>query len=317
MPTYDFRLMAYSPIFFENKKKRCTMPMTDAAAFTPEPTADGSFTFFSSEFGEWFHSREGAYREARLTYVDTTQLVEKANTTQQLALLDVCYGLGYNTAAALEAIWQVNPHCHVTVIGLELNPAVPQGAIAQGLIQGWSAPVQAILTEVAQTYEANRDRLQAQLLIGDARQHIQTVVNQGFQADAIFLDPFSPPRCPQLWTVEFLKRVAACLNANGRLATYSCAAAVRAALQHNGLYIGASQAIGRHWPGTIATQSPQALPPLSQQEQEHLQTRAAVPYRDRTLTLTPVEIHQDRLAEQQRSSLEITAKWRKRWLKPS
>ncbi|MEO0534594.1 MAG: MnmC family methyltransferase [Cyanobacteria bacterium P01_A01_bin.123] len=288
--------------------------MTEDPSFTPELTKDGSFTFFSSEFGEWFHSREGAYREARLTYVDTTQLADKAQTTDQLALLDVCYGLGYNTAAALDTIWHVNPGCQVTVIGLDLNPAVPQSAIAQGLIQGWSEPVRRVLAQLAMRYQISGDRLQAQLLIGDARQQIQTVVVQGFLADAIFLDPFSPPRCPQLWTVEFLKGVTTCLKPDGRLATYSCAAAVRAALAQNGLYIGATQAVGRCWPGTVASWSAQALPPLSQRELEHLQTRAAVPYRDRTLTLTAAEIHANRLAEQQRSPLEVTAQWRKRWL---
>lgn len=281
--------------------------MPSTPAFPLEPTQDGSFTFFSPEFGEWFHSRDGAYREAQLTYVNPTQLVEKARVNHQLALLDVCYGLGYNTAAALDAIWQVNPACRVTLVGLELNAAVPQNAIAQELTRGWSQPVQAVLANLAVGTHISSDRLDAQLLIGDARQQIQAVVARGFLADAIFLDPFSPPRCPQLWTVEFLREVTACLKLNGRLATYSCAAAVRAALVQNGLYIGATQAIGRRWPGTVASRSDANLPPLSQQEREHLKTRAAVPYRDRALSLTAAEIQADRLVEQQRSPLEVTA----------
>jgi hypothetical protein len=39
-------------------------------------------------------------------------------------------GLGYNTAAALQTIWAVNPNCYVEVIGLELNASVPIAAIA-------------------------------------------------------------------------------------------------------------------------------------------------------------------------------------------
>jgi hypothetical protein len=75
--------------------------------FPEESTADGSQTFYSPEFGEWFHSRGGAYDEARQTYVQATNLVARAQAQGHLVILDVCYGLGYNTAAALEALWQV------------------------------------------------------------------------------------------------------------------------------------------------------------------------------------------------------------------
>lgn len=289
------------------------MPLT--GALTPAPTADGSYTFFSEDFGEWFHSCDGgAYAEARQTYVEATRLAEKA-LQPQLALLDVCYGLGYNTAAALETIWQVNPRCQVTLVGLELDDRVPQGAIAQHLTAGWSNPIQTVLATLANLAQVTTPTLQARLLWGDARQQIQTLVQQGFQADAIFLDPFSPPHCPELWTVEFLHQVAQCLKPEGHLATYSCAAAVRAALLMAGLQIGPTAASGRRWPGTLASYRPIGLP-LSPQEQEHLATRAAVPYRDPTLQATAAEICAGRQQEQATSPLLATSAWRKRWLVP-
>jgi tRNA U34 5-methylaminomethyl-2-thiouridine-forming methyltransferase MnmC len=55
------------------------------------------------------------------------------------------------------------------------------------------------------------------------------------------------------------------------------------------------------------------LPPLSVRSQEHLQTRAAVPYRDPQLC-DPAEVILDRRRiEQQESSLEQTSRWHKRW----
>lgn len=281
----------------------------------PEPTADGSFTFFSEEFGEWFHSREGAYAEAQKTYVEATRLAQRA-TQAALTVLDVCYGLGYNTAAALETIWRVHPQCRVTLVGLELDGRVPQQAIAQHLTTGWSAPVQGVLQALATEHQVTTPTLQARLLVGDARQQIQVLNQEGFQADVIFLDPFSPPHCPELWTLEFLGRVAQCLKPEGDLATYSCAAAVRAALRAAGLHIGPTAAIGRRWPGTLARFHPQGLAPLSQQEQEHLATRAAVPYQDPTLTDTAATIMARRQAAQAISPLEATSRWRKRWLPP-
>jgi tRNA U34 5-methylaminomethyl-2-thiouridine-forming methyltransferase MnmC len=282
-------------------------------AFPVEPTADGSQTFYSEAFGEWFHSRGGAYEEARSTYVQATHLVERARRQDCITILDVCYGLGYNTAAALEGIWAVKPDAQIRLVGLELDEAVPRAAIAQGLLQDWPRPVQAALQTLDQRHQI-RTSLQADLLIGDARHHIQFLAGSGFQADVIFLDPFSPPRCPQLWTVEFLTEVARCLHPQGILATYSGAAAVRAALQLAGLHIGSLAASGRRWPSTLASHADTDLPPLSLQEQEHLATRAAVPYRDPTLQASVADIQARRGQEQSTSALQPTGTWRKRWL---
>jgi len=286
----------------------------------PELTADGSFTFFSAEFGETFHSLQGAREEAERKFIQPTLLEQKAQKST-LHLLDVCYGLGYNSAAALTKIWEVNPQCRVNLIGLELNSEVPQAAIAHQLLNLWPQPVNQVLTELAFNFKVDREVLQAQLLIGDARQTIQQVRLSGFLADAIFLDPFSPPKCPQLWTVEFLGMVAECLQPQGRLATYSCAAAVRTALMAAGLKIGSTTPVGRRSPGTVASYTDDQLPALSPPEYEHLQTKAAIPYRealcgrsrDRDLWDSAATIWQRRQQEQETSSLESTSQWKKRW----
>ena len=286
--------------------------MPPPSPLAPQLTADGSFTFFSPEFGEAFHSHYGARMEAELKFVEPTQLKQKAQQARSLRLLDICYGLGYNTAAALAAIWSANPNCEVEVVGLELNPNVAPRAIAHQLIDGWTQPIPEILCQLASTYEVKIDRLQAKLLIGDARVTIQSLQESGFQADAIFLDPFSPPTCPQLWTVEFIERVARCLALDGIIATYSCAAAVRKALKTAGLKIGSTPPVGRRSPGTVASWDALELPPLSQQEQEHLLTRAAIPYRDPQLSDAADSIRQRRIDEQSVSCLESTSHWRKR-----
>ena len=286
--------------------------MSISCSFLPEPTADGSFTFVSATFGEPFHNRHGARQEAEQKFAVPTQLAAKAEIGR-LRLLDICYGLGYNTASALETIWRANPACQVEVIGLELEPEVPRAAIAHQLLQPWPDPIPAYPTTLAQAGRFEGDRLQGRLIWGDARRSLLALDPQAFQADAIFLDPFSPPRCPQLWTAEFLALVAQFLHPQGRLATYSCAAAVRTALQAAGLQIGSSPPFGRRWPGTVAAWPPADLPPLLSQEQEHLQTRAAIPYRDPTLQDDAEAIHQRRLQEQAESLLEPTSRWRKRW----
>lgn len=284
--------------------------MQEFLEFEPQPTADGSFTFFSPAFEEAFHSQFGARQEAEKKFVEPTQLSEKAQQPK-LRILDVCYGLGYNTAAALAAIWQVNPRCEVEIIGLETNLAVPASAIAHQLLDGWFDPIPKLLAQLARDRHVQTNLLQATLLVGDARTTIRHVQQSQFYADAIFLDPFSPPHCPQLWTVEFLQLVAQCLATNGRLATYSCAAAVRTALIQAGLKIGSTPPVGRRSPGTVAAWEATNLPILSPEEQAHLLTRAAIPYRDPQLNDLAGVILQRRRQEQNASSLISTSQWRK------
>lgn len=149
-----------------------------------------------------------------------------------------------------------------------------------------------------------------QLLIGDARQTIHQVPTKW--ADAIFLDPFSPPHCPQLWTVEFIQLLANSLKPDGYLVTYSSSAAVRSAMLIAGLQIGAIAPIGRKSPSTIAAFAPIALPPISENEAAFLKTRAAIPYRDQTLQSTASEITALRQAEQNKSTLPPSSSLRKK-----
>lgn len=290
-----------------------------------EKTADGSYTFFSEEFGETFHSRQGAKTEAFEKFVWTTDLLDRVQESQIL-ILDICYGLGYNTAAALEAIWQVNPRCPVKIVALEQDLTVPLAALAPVMLAEWSSAVGSVLKGLAQDHQYDRSEdlfpCQAILYPGDARNTIQPLAQRSLQADAIFLDPFSPRRCPQLWTVDFLGRVAQCLSPEGKLATYCRAAAVRSALQNAGLSLGTlpveTPRRSHEWAnGTIAALTGSAaaktLQPLSLSEQEHLQTRAGIPYRDPTLQDPAPVILARRSAEQERSPLESTTQWRKRW----
>lgn len=284
--------------------------------WTPQPTDDGSFTFFSEEFGEAFHSQQGAKAEAFQKFVQATDLVQRAKQPK-IRLLDVCYGLGYNTAAALETIWAVNPDCYVEMYGLELDASVPPAAILPPLIQSWSALIQNVLRALAAQHHCTMPLLQAKLLIGDARQTVQQLRRSGFQADAIFFDPFSPRRCPQLWTVEFFQQVVQCLAEAGKLATYSRSASVRTAMQLAGLWVGTIPLSETHLPhewsqGTVASFEPPTAP-LSPMEQEHLQTRAAVPYRDPHLSDSAPGILERHALEQQQSCLESTSSWRRRW----
>ncbi len=280
---------------------------TDPATYRVLTTGDGSLTFFSDEFGQAFHNLTGAKQEALEKFARPCQLEALAPHRDRIRLLDVCFGLGYNSGMALELIQTLNPACTVDLIGLERSAHVPQQAAATGIRFG--DPV--VWDSLVEIGAVNMPRFKGRILWGDARQTLRQIP-LGW-ADAVFLDPFSPSVCPELWTVEFLDQIRARMQPLGRLATYSCGAAVRQAMLEAGFQIGSTSPVGRPWPGTVASPMASDLPPLSVSEQEHLQTRAAVPYRDPDLKSSRIQIQQDRQTRQQQSCLEPTGSWKRRW----
>ena len=129
--------------------------------WTPKLTRDGSFTFFSADFGESFHSGQGAKSEAFAKFARVTDLVGRS-MRPTLRLLDVCYGLGYNSAAAIETIWESNPQCNIELYALDLDITVAIGANTQMLLNSWTLEVQEILKELATTQNVKRDYLRGE-----------------------------------------------------------------------------------------------------------------------------------------------------------
>lgn len=274
-------------------------------------TGDGSLTFYSEEFGQTYHNRSGARQEALEKFVRPCLLDPRPRHQPQIRILDVCFGLGYNSGVALETLAQIAPESTLEIIGLERSPEVPRQAWAEGIRFGRDGADHLSWLTLLQIGQIDTPRWRGRLLWGDARHTLDQVPHQW--ADAVFFDPFSPSACPELWTVEFLTQAGYRMTPEARLATYSCSAAIRSALIAAGLSIGSTPAVGRPWPGTVASWSPRDLPPLSPSEQEHLATRAAVPFRDPTLSTPRQQIRYMRQQEQQRSDLEPTSAWKRRW----
>ena len=93
------------------------------------------------------------------------------------------------------------------------------------------------------------DGLSLRVIHGDAR---QTLPAWSDQADAWFLDGFSPAKNPELWEPALLAAVAERTATGGTLATYSAAGAVRRALSDAGLTVERIPGFGRKRHMTVA-----------------------------------------------------------------
>lgn len=218
-------------------------------------TQDQSVTFRNEQYQETYHSVSGAKEEAIKKFVEPCNF-EVLAQQGKLRILDICFGLGYNTAAALDAIHSVNANCKVWIVGLENDPAILQKMLEIDATVFASYPQLQAMIKTKQPFFFNeilthQDGLvRFELLLGDARERIKLL--DTFQFDCVFLDPFSPQKCPELWTLDFFKDIFASMKSGGILTTYSCARSVRDNLVSAGFEVKDGPVVGRKAPATIA-----------------------------------------------------------------
>ena len=208
-------------------------------------TKDNTYTFFNEEYQEQYHSLSGAVEEAIKKYSEPCKIRSLADKQKSIAILDICFGLGYNTASALDIILDVNPSCNITVIALEKDKEI------LNQINKISNPFKSydLIKKLATQLKIKEQNTHLKLIIGDATQTIKTI-SQKF--DAVFLDPFSPKKNSELWTEDFFVSIKKVMKKSAILATYSCARVVRDNLIKAGFTVKDGPSIGRKAPSTIA-----------------------------------------------------------------
>lgn len=148
------------------------------------------------------------------------------------------------------------------------------------------------------------------LKINDARKEIITDANK---YDLIFLDAFTPAKCPMLWSVDFFKLLYEHLDDNGRILTYSNSATIRNAFINAGFYIGKiyNNTSGKFM-GTIATKNKSLIKnDLSEYDLGLLKTKAGIFHRDENLNSLNEAINEARKIEVENSNRISSSHYKK------
>jgi len=284
-------------------------------------TKDGSYSLRSTFFRENFHSLTGALDETKIKFTDPSDLQRFKG--KSLKVLDICFGLGYNSASLLNKL--IKQKSYLKLYALEIDKKPLEYALGnQSFKELWSPKVTKIFESLYRKDWFEDQFFNCRILWGDAREKIKIIPDVD-KFDLIYLDGFSPQKCPQLWTLEFLSKVIQKLNPQGYLITYSSSAAVRKTIRNLGLDIFTIKRninSRKLWSqGTIAIakfdknklKSNLNFEKLSVMEEEHLLTKASIPYRDKDLNSSKDDIISKRLNEQLSSNLLSTKKWREKW----
>ncbi len=195
-------------------------------------TDDGTRTLYSAAFDECYHSvRDGALHESLTKHVIPALTIHKEKNV--LTILDICFGLGYNTWATLHYIKKHNLHTRVRIVSPEFDAAL------LATLKTFAYPkefetLQPIIDAVSREGFYEDAQCTVAVYVGDAREHIQNLIASSVAVDIVYQDPFSPRKNPLLWTREWFADVRSACADDAVLTTYSIAAVTRMGLHENG-----------------------------------------------------------------------------------
>lgn len=209
------------------------------------PTADGSNTVFSEQYGQTFHSLNGAVTESRHVFLDASGVSQRLDAQKTTRVLEIGFGLGLNCLLTLDRA--ISTGAKLDYHAVDSNPS--RQALT-GLDYGRQLNHKSLPQKLAAAlYGANNNSSQShQTFSGQSLYDSQAQVTlhtmdatlgdlPSGPFNAIYLDPFSPDVNPECWTIEFLSKLYQQLHPDGVMTTYSAKGSVRRAMLQAGFHV--------------------------------------------------------------------------------
>lgn len=211
-----------------------TSPIVPAEVDFSDPATPAS-----PAFGDVYHSRAGAWAQARHVFLAGNGLPERWRGRRDFTILETGFGLGNNFLATCEA-WQQDPARpeRLQFVSVEKHPLRREDlarahagspTLARELVAQWPP-----LTPGLHRLSFEGGRVELLLGLGDARDLLRELVAE---VDAFYLDGFAPARNPQMWDAYLLKSLARLAREGATAATWSVAREVRDGLAAAGFEV--------------------------------------------------------------------------------
>ncbi len=235
------------------------------------------------DYGDVYHATAGAFEQARQVFLAGSGLPQRWASRPRFVILETGFGLGNNFLATWDA-WRQDPNrCERLIfVSIEKHPLTPEDAarahagsrlpeLAAQLVQAWPHA-----TPDIHLLDFEDGRVQLMLALGDV---VDMLSSLQVQADALYLDGFSPALNADMWSAEVFRRLPPLLAPGATAATWSVARAVRDGLSAIGFDVQRAPGFGGKRDRLSATYAPRFQPPLprawanrpnaSNQEQRH------------------------------------------------
>ncbi|MEO9782301.1 MAG: tRNA (5-methylaminomethyl-2-thiouridine)(34)-methyltransferase MnmD [Sedimentitalea sp.] len=195
----------------------------------------------STRFDDPYFSLENGLAETRHVFLDGNDLPDRFRDGFHIAELG--FGTGLNMLTAWAAWEQAGHQTPLQFTSFEAFPMVPadmaKALAAFPSLSSWRDRFLEVWTGEG---TCDLDTMHLTVIKGDAR---QTLPAWAAQADAWFLDGFSPAKNPELWGESLLSEVARHTAPGGTVATYTAAGFVRRGLMNAGFDVSRVPGYGR------------------------------------------------------------------------
>ena len=204
----------------------------NSPSHTMQLSADGSYTAYSKEYDEHYHStKDGALNESLLKHVIPS--LEQKESQKSINILDICFGLGFNTLATIYHHKSSNLTSKINIFSPELDSKLVK-SLDDFIYPKEFAEFKKVIGDLVENGVYDDEYFHIEVFLGDAREYIKRF-NDKF--DIVYQDAFSPSTNPTLWTQEYFADIKNSMKKDAILTTYSTALKTRLALHYNGFNI--------------------------------------------------------------------------------
>lgn len=220
---------------------------------------DGSTTFWNKNYKDYYHPKAGAFTQAQALFIKHSQL-EKRLLKEDVHLLDIGFGMGYNTFLSVEVAQKTGSHA------LHVNALDQDRMLLQSSASVMSHTLHVKMLEAL--YEESfykEHNVTIDFYNAEARYALSTM--KGL-FDVIFLDPFLESNNASLVTLEFFQMLKKLLKKEGVLVCSTFLHVVQVGLIKAGFQVRIANDKTSDIKGIVAIHSTQEEPVVG------------VPYRD-------------------------------------
>ncbi|MGH1464585.1 MAG: tRNA (5-methylaminomethyl-2-thiouridine)(34)-methyltransferase MnmD [Cognatishimia sp.] len=196
----------------------------------------------STHFDDPYFSLDHGLNETQHVFLSGNRL--PARFSPEFHIAELGFGTGLNFLAAWRA-WEASGQ--TTPMKFTSFEAYPMGVDEMERALASFPEVSAFAKRLCAAWAVDKtlatlQGVNAKVILGDAR---ETLPAETWQADAWFLDGFSPAKNPELWDEALLAEVGRHTKSGGTAATYTAAGFVRRNLQAAGFEVTRLSGFGR------------------------------------------------------------------------
>lgn len=206
---------------------------------TPIETIDGSNTLFSTKYNQHFHDlKTGAIKESLNKHV--LPAFEYKKDFKKLKILDICFGIGYNTFSTIYYILENKLDISLEIYSPELDYNLVK-SLDKFVFPKEFDSIKHIINSIATNFKYENENMKIEVKIGDAREYIKDLKN----FDIVYQDAFSSEVNKELWSVQYFKDIFDLCNDDAVITTYSISTNVRLSMYKAGFTIFETNPTGK------------------------------------------------------------------------